>query len=200
MTNLIMLDVDGVINAVPRRGDALRPAIESGPDLWTQDKWDTLYAKAEDGNHIQYVINYNHDAVDALNTLKTSTDITFKWLTTWLEYAPNVYGAAGFDCTGIETVQNARSIDLPRWQASDKRDGTWWKWGLLLPELASGQWDRAVFVDDDISFYRRGTVTYPGWAIHTIEGVETLLICPHTEYGIRPSDIDLINDFLGIEN
>lgn len=170
---LILLDVDGVLNAVIGRSGAVP------------------YGDAADWLRVDvngYPIAANRTVLRRISDWHTSGRAEVRWLTTWEigDLANTHLGPA----LGLpEFAVEGRAKEFPPAKFSDH--GHWWKLGVAQ-RAAEREPDRViVWIDDDHPAYSRAA----GW-IETTSG-RVLHFAPETHVGLHPDDLDNIDGLLG---
>lgn len=167
MTTDVLIDVDGVINAVTRSPDWDWPA-------------DSMRRKKIAG----FMITWSDQLISELNMLSVEDDIEIFWLTTWQDLAveklaPNVGLSQGLHWPVIGREQFRRDHDwtlgMPR-LAQNLND--WWKLDAAQ-EHYNARRNRFVWIDDDLA-YSDSAIE---WA-KTLPEDTALLVAPRAKTGI----------------
>lgn len=179
---LLLLDVDGVLNALGR------PL----PDTWPTWRTGTAVALGR-----PYVIAYSPDAVRRLLALHETGAAEVQWLTTWGHAAntslrrllsmPELAVAATFGAEA-PTAGGAALADVTP-AAPDALTGRWWKFDAVRQLLATWPGRRLVWLDDDLA----GEPDIAAW---TRGQTDALLIAPDPRVGLTPADLDRVEAFL----
>ncbi len=166
LTPRLLLDVDGVVNAVTRQPGS----------FWSE--WRT--AKATPGNGDRgFTITWAPAVAEFLRTL-LDRGVEIVWLTTWGRWANEAISPL---------------LDLPKdlkvaGEPMDYAGEGWWK----LP-LAQHLWSKDqrpfIWIDDDLAYTREAK----RW-LATLPMTEFLAICPSSAEGIHPRHIERIEVFL----
>lgn len=159
--NLFLLDVDGVVNAVPIWGPR-----EPQKCPWPNG-WETCVANFHGE---AFNITFARDLTNALLDIHQSGLAEVRWLTTW-ENQANVHLAEHFGFPHFKVVG-----------APTYGDGGWWKFPLAksLAETCKGT---VVWADDDL----RHDEPARTWAT---EADNVLTLIPHPRAGLTPDDIE----------
>ena len=178
MTVPILVDVDGVINAMPDEADDL--------DHWPCDSWhrDFIYmpAFAE-----ALSVTWSTAVIDGLRLIEQIPGVEMVWCTTWKGRAPELL--APIIGLGAQWEYKDELItDTPRWF-----DG----WKATRVYEAVQEYGRAVWIDDDIEAWTsmlriRGRLDEWEWMLDE----RVCCICPQTRHGLSPADLDVIERFL----
>jgi len=185
---LVLLDVDGVLNALPRR----KSDLEAWPE-WRQGK------AVADGT--AWPITWAPGLMQVLRDWHESGRLEIQWLTTW-GYDANAslrhlldlpeFGVAGtYDDPDageeVEVVGALESHAAAAPSAPDPLSGRWWKYDVVRRVL-SGAGDRLViWVDDEL--YDE-TMPFRAWA----ESQPHLLpVGPAPSRGLEPAHVELID-------
>jgi hypothetical protein len=165
----ILLDVDGVLNAVCRK-----------PDLHQWGDWDEAACMG-------YHIRYSPTVGKRLLALTELPGVELLWLTTW-EYDANkwigpLFGWPRFDVLERhDLTENSLGLTVAQ--------GPWWK----LVE-AQKLWDEDgipfVWIDDDLGFMDDGATDW----VRSLDG-QALAIRPDTRKGLTPRLLDEIESFV----
>lgn len=169
MKTTIYLDVDGVLNAVSKKGPALHMTG------WSQ--WET---KPVNG----WPILYSPEMVNAINELAAHEDITFKWLTTWTDDAAEILSPAiGIDGHSWGVLHGEQHA----WGGK----AGWWKLDAIRDDWEDSTADRFIWIDDDISAERAALE----WVA---DKPEVLIISPNLYHGLTAKHVAAIRDFAGV--
>lgn len=142
MTPVILLDVDGVINAVTRKPNTA---------IWPREYWRSDYAVA-DGE--PWPINWSTHVIEFLTRVHEGGRAEIRWHTTWQHDAQNLA-----DLVGLPTFPIADAPEAPRDGVSNGelvaarlRDGLppWWKYGAARRVVIEER-RPLIWVDDDIT-------------------------------------------------
>ena len=185
MTALVLLDVDGVVNAVPRG----RPS-PAWPD------WRTGEAVA-DGS--AYPITWSPTVVSAVRSWQAAADV--RWLTTWGHDAnrslrhlldlPELPVAGTYDeDLSVPTPSvpgDAHAAVAPA--APDPLTGRWWKFDVVRRIVRADPGRRLVWLDDDLA----GERAVAAWMRRE---TDCLLIAPDVGSGLLRRHLEAVEDFL----
>lgn len=166
MSNVLLLDVDGVLNSVPvwgRQGEATGCPWPGG--------WRTFRAEFH-GN--EFSITFAEDLTRELLDIHESGLAEVKWLTTWGASA-NVHLAERFGFPHLEVV------------GEPAFDSGWWKFPLA--KAAAEKADLVVWADDDLGDDPKAL----RWA-NSQEHVLPLIPDPYV--GLTPEHIAQVRAFL----
>ena len=190
MTPLLLLDVDGVLNALG--------GWEAYPQVWPH--WTSGHARAEGR---AYRIVFSPDVVDRLRGWHDAGQVELQWLTTWGHDAnaslrglldlPELVVAGTYqdeDAAADRQIDGAASHAAVAPAAPDPLTGRWWKYEVVRRVLAD-QPDRTVlWVDDELHDHAG---PFRRWA-QDQRRVHAIGPAPHT--GLTPADLDLIDSLL----
>jgi hypothetical protein len=169
----IYFDVDGVFN----------PVSDAPPRTSTGWHGDWVGPVKVGGIPILYSV----ELVAAVNNLASRPGVTVKWLTSWEELAatdlaPAIGLAGGDDWEVISGVED-----------DDPQKFDWWKLDRIRKDLAATRPDRAVWIDDDITYDPKSLV----WLMSP--GLPLLHLSPRTVHGLNQGDVQRINEILDAE-
>lgn len=168
MSTTIYLDVDGVLNAVTKKSDALVKATG-----WAQ--WETKPVN-------KYPILWAPELIESLNELAGREDVTFKWLTTWTHDAAKVLSPAiGINGQEWEVLDG----DLHAWGGSRG----WWKLEAIRADVEATDPDQFIWIDDDLS----AEVQALNWMSNR---TNRLVVSPFVSEGITRELLRLITAFI----
>lgn len=164
---IILLDVDGVINAVVgQRG-------KGDPSVWQ----DWQYASVLATGHA-WPICYSPTVIDYLNQINRSGRAEIRWLTTWGAWAQG---------------DLADQLHIDHFEVAGERDDFvstsdgWWK--RTVVEAVSLTTDASLlWIDDDLKFY----TSAHNWARDS----DIAMISPSTGTGLTPKHLRAIDLFL----
>ncbi len=178
---VLLLDVDGVINAVspwPSR------------DEWPQELWQQ--SVVEDLAGQRWPILSASPVVAYLRALDEAGAVEFRWHTTWQESARH---------------RLAPALGLPDWPVADApeythrldsgygggraADGRWWKTAAAV-RVVEQEHRRLVWIDDDIRY----EAVHDEDVARLLRNPRVLALSPVTDTGIARADVHAINDFL----
>ncbi len=174
---LILVDVDGVIR---HGGD-----ISLMAKVWGQETLLTETIVIYDTKEIVRV-DWSNGVIMALREFEAIPGVTMMWCTSWQQYAPELLGHA----LGIGTDWDyVRRPDEP----DDLIRLTWWK--ETAARRLAPQFERMVWIDDEIDDWETA-LAREGRHWEWIDDKYTLTVCPDSETGLTPADIDQIRQFL----
>jgi hypothetical protein len=182
---LVLLDVDGVLNAVPGFGRS---------DVWAD--WQTGAATA--GGR-RYLITWSPTVLEAVRSWRELADM--QWLTTWGHDAnaslrhllglPELPVAGTWEdevAPGAPSPEGGSHADVTP-AAPDPLTGRWWKLDVVRRTAAAAPRRRLVWLDDDL----RGRSVVRDWmTAHT----SSLLVAPDPSSGLVRADLDAVTAFL----
>ena len=181
---LVLLDVDGVLNAVPLRGR---------PRAW--DDWQAGHAVA-DGN--RFPILWSPTVIAAVLSWRDVAEV--QWLTTWgydanrslrhLVGLPELTVAGTYDAVpgaGRPDEGAAHAAVAPA--APDPLTGRWWKFDVVRALVAADPGRRLVWVDDDLA----GEHDIRAWMERE---TDCLLVAPELTSGLVAADLEQVSTFL----
>jgi len=183
---LVLLDVDGVLNAVQAWGRS---------DAWPD--WCTGSATA-DGR--SFPITWSPSVVAAVRSWRELAEV--QWLTTWghdantslrhLLELPDLPVAGTYD--DVDGPAGDRDADGPAHAsvapaAPDRLTGRWWKFDVVRRIVHTGGSRRIVWLDDDLA----GQDDVRAWMRqHT----SSLLVAPDPRSGLTPAQLEAVEAFL----
>ena len=183
---LVLLDVDGVLNAVPGRGRS---------DAWSD--WRTGLATA-DGR--QFPITWSPTVVSAVRSWQQLAQV--QWLTTWghdantslrhLLELPELPVAGTYDdvdgpAGDVDAAGPAHASVAPA--APDRLTGRWWKFDVVRRIVRTGEPRRIVWLDDDLV----GQRDVREWMRET---TTSLLVAPDPRSGLTAAHLAAVEEFL----
>jgi len=181
---LVLLDVDGVLNAVPHSGAS--PA-------WPE--WCTGHAVAQES---AFRITWSPTVVDAVRGWTELADV--QWLTTWGHDANTslrhllelpelpVAGTHDEEDAGGRAPGSGAHADVAP-AAPEPLTGRWWKFDVVRRIVGEQPGRRIVWVDDDLV----GEVDIQDWVR---DAVDCLLVVPHPASGLTEDDLAAIDAYL----
>ena len=184
---LLLLDVDGVLNALGR------PL----PPDW--DDWQTGWATAGGRD---YPIAWSPSVVRRLLAWHDERRVEVQWLTTWghdantslrhLLELPELVVAGTFDDDVAAGDPNAAAGALASVTpaARDELTGRWWKFDVVRRVVRAEPGRRLVWLDDDLA----GEDDLRAWASRE---ADCLPLAPPPRSGLRPMDLDVVSAWLG---
>lgn len=188
-TPLLLLDVDGVVNALGR------PL----PDAWPDYRQGTATAAARD-----YVIAWSPALVRRLLDWHEGGRVELQWLTTWghdanaslrhLLEMPALAVAGTFDealdpPAGEPDAQSgALAAVTPA--ARDELTGRWWKFDVVRRIVREQPGRRLVWLDDDLA----GEDDLRAWVARE---ADCLPLAPRPTSGLVPMELEVVESWLG---
>jgi hypothetical protein len=183
---LVLLDVDGVLNAVQAWGRS---------DAWPD--WRTGLATAEGRS---FPITWSPSVVAAVRSWQELAEV--QWLTTWghdantslrsLLQLPELPVAGTYD--DVDGPAGDADPDGPAHAsvapaAPDRLTGRWWKFDVVRRIVRTGEQRRIAWLDDDLA----GQDDVRDWMHrHTT----SLLVAPDPRSGLTSAHLDAVEDFL----
>ena len=182
---LLLLDVDGVLNAVTRTPDA---------HVWTD--WVTGTARA---NGRSWPITFSPTPVARLAAWHRDGAVELRWLTTW-GFAANeglheLLGLPALEVAGVPDGPGSASelaeasLAGSTAAAPDALTGRWWKLDAVRRLLAAEPGRPTVWVDDEL---RGAGNAFAAWA----GSVGIVTVGPDPATGLTTHDLDRIEAFL----
>ena len=184
MTPLLLLDVDGVLNALP----------SSDEDLSGWPEWESGWARVQG---TRYPITFAPPVIRQLREWHQSGALEIQWLTTWGHDAndelrrllglPELVVAGTYDPDDPGRARavagDAHAQVAP--SAPDPLSGRWWKYDVVRRVLSDFPGRTVIWVDDEL---HRPDV-FRTWA----EGCPDLVpIGPHHRSGLTEQDLETI--------
>ena len=189
MRPLLLLDVDGVLNAVTPRPD---------PDVWPDWREGTASAAGR-----TWPIRWSPSVVDAVAGWRGAAEV--QWLTTWGHEAngglrellglPELPVAGTHADADVPPQPGEPDPLLPGSLASmtpaapDELTGRWWKFDLVRRIVRADPTRPLVWVDDDLA----GQAGVREWVQRESR---CLLVVPSPQIGLSPDDLAAITAFL----
>lgn len=182
---LVLLDVDGVLNAVPSSGAS---------SAWSD--WRTGHAVAQESS---FRITWSPSVVAAVRGWRELAEV--QWLTTWghdantslrhLLELPELPVAGTHDdgAPGGTPVQEADAHADVAPAAPDALTGRWWKFDVVRRIVREQPGRRIVWVDDDLV----GEGEIQRWVR---DAVDCLLVVPHPASGLTEDDLAAVDAYL----
>jgi hypothetical protein len=165
----ILLDVDGVLNAV---------CTEPNTQHW--DDWDSAVCNG-------FTITYSATVGERLLRLAELPGVELLWLTTW-EHEANTWIGPLFGWPPFDVIER-HDLSQTGWGRSVS-SGPWWKF-----VEAKKLWDADpvpfVWIDDDLRFDADGATEWIG----SLDG-KALGVCPYVREGLTPDLVDHIESFV----
>ena len=188
---LLLLDVDGVLNAISRKGD---------PSAWPD--WQQALAR---NRHGSWPILYSPTVVSAVRRWHDEGLAEITWLTTWLHDANgelrDLLGLPAFPVLGARQYEraarpaagpdegSATHADFAGAHVASQLTGRWWKFDAVLDVVASQPGRPLVWIDDDLRVER---AVQQWMRMHTT----CLLMTPSTHVGLIPRHLQTVEDWL----
>lgn len=181
---LLLLDVDGVLNAL---GDDDEYAT-----AWP--KWCGGYATA-DGT--KWPFTWAPAVIERLRAWHEAGYVEIQWLTTWGQGANGelrellglpelvVAGTYDEDDAGAATVDGGTSHASTAPAAPDPLSGRWWKYDVVRRVIAERPGRLVIWVDDEL---HDAASPFARWAT----GHDVIAIGPEGMVGLEPPHLDLI--------
>ena len=188
-TPFLLLDVDGVLNALP----------EVRTDLSVWDDWQFGSATADGA---RWPIIWSPSVVAALLDWHRQGSVELHWLTTWGHDANNelrlLLGLPELPVAGTYQDAGAPSVQAPTGAAHasvapaapDPLSGRWWKYDVVARLVQSEPGRPLIWVDDDLY---RFNGAFARWAT---EQPSVTPVRPDPRCGLSPADLDAIADLL----
>jgi hypothetical protein len=185
MSALVLLDVDGVLNAVDPEPD---------PRVWPD--WQRGRASAAGRT---WPIAWSPTVVRTVLAWREVAEV--HWLTTWGSLANGalrellglpelpVAGAPGSPSDGSGSDAALGSLAGVTAAAPDELTGRWWKFDVVRELVRAEPGRPLVWIDDDLAG-QRDIRTWMG------EHAPCLLVSPTPRTGMRPDDLELVTRFL----
>lgn len=183
MTPLLLLDVDGVLNALP----------EGPQDLLCWPEWESGWARSQDG---RWHITFAPPLMRQLRAWHESGQVEIQWLTTWghdandelreLLQLPELVVAGTYqDVEGgvpeTHHVTAAAHADVAP-AAPDPLSGRWWKYDVVQRVLRENPGRTVVWIDDELHTENRFT----RWAA---EQPHLTAVGPNPRSGLAADDL-----------
>lgn len=182
---VLLLDIDGVINAVSEKPDTA---------AWPIEDWVTgQVAITIGGDEEPLPVLYAQPVIDFINDIHEKDLVEIRWHTTWQHNAQKLA-----DLTGLPEFAVADAPEIlnhSRWVAGQimREQPTWWK----LPAAERVILDERrplIWVDDDISFELGKTSV-----LKMLGSIRPLLaVSPRTVTGLVNKDLLRIEGFLDL--
>lgn len=184
---LLLLDVDGVLNALAR-------------PLPAHLTWQTGMATAHGRS---FEIAWAPEVVARLVALHLSGEVELRWLTTWghdantslrpLLEMPELTVAGtyedAYDPTSDGDPDGVGSLAAVTPAARDGLTGRWWKFDVVAALLVDEPGRRLVWLDDDLA----GEQDLARW---TSLQTDALILAPEPRTGLVPADLDTVEAFV----
>lgn len=141
-TPVMLLDIDGVINAITKKSPTF---------VWPRESWHSGWALSEDR---EWPIMWSVDVIEFLTRVHVEGRADIRWHTTWQHDAKNLADLVGLPAFPIADAPEAPKDDVPNGEliAARMRDGlpAWWKYGAARRVVIEER-RPLVWVDDDIT-------------------------------------------------
>jgi hypothetical protein len=180
---ILLLDVDGVLNALPEVRD----------DLGVWDDWKFGHATADGA---QWPIIWSPSVVAALLDWHGRGLVELRWLTTWGHDA-NVELRSLLGLPELPVAGTHQDAGAPSGQATagaahasvapaapDPLSGRWWKYDIVARLVHSEPGRRLIWVDDDL---HRFNGAFARWAD---EQPSVTPVRPDPRCGLSPADLE----------
>jgi hypothetical protein len=182
MRPLVLLDVDGVVNALalgdPAWDDWQRGHAEAMGRTWPI-QWSATVAAAVRGwldvAEVQWLTTWGHYANEGLHALLGLPELVVAGF-------PGDEGAADGEASSLAGVTAA---------ARDELTGRWWKFDVVRRVVAAQPGRPLVWVDDDLT----GQDDLQEWVRASVP--DCLLVTPGSRSGLVAADLDRVAQFLG---
>lgn len=185
---LLLLDVDGVVNAI-RGGGNRRPWPPAR--VWPATDWWQLRVRA--GDEGTYPITVANPVLDMLHTIHDLRLAEIRWHTSWQEHAARdlapVLGLPEFPVQDRHGAVVSYPLTPPRRWADRDRDEVWWKLPAAIQVVTEGR--GLVWLDDDLRTYRSQVEASP-----IAQHPDRLLIAPLEGEGLTPRHLARITEHL----
>lgn len=182
MRPLLLLDVDGVLNALPETPD----------DLLVWPEWSSGWARA---GASRYPITFAPEVVARLHAWHESGDLELQWLTTWGHDAndelrellglPCLTVAGTYQDAGAPTSTAGASHAAVAPAAPDPLTGRWWKYDVVQRVLRENSGRTVLWVDDEL----RRPSSFREWAK---DQGSIVPVGPDPRCGLTTEDLDVI--------
>lgn len=173
-----LLDVDGVINAMSKRGDRT---------AWPADQWAKRDVLAMDG---LFPVLTADPVLDFLRTVHETGAAEIRWHTSWQQWAV----AALAPALGLPSWPVAEAPEFTDAESGFGTGHAWWKLGAA-ERVVHEEGRRLVWTDDDLRWETRSNPSLPGLLARP--GVLGVATRPHT--GLLPRDLRSIAEFVRID-
>lgn len=174
---VLLLDVDGVINAISNNPDRT---------LWPDELWRRHQVTDLEGN--TWPILAGQPVLDYLSAVHEQGLAEVRWHTTWRANAK---------------LRLAPVLGLPDWPVAEsptwlltQRDqaGRWWKTATAR-RVVQIEGRRLIWLDDAIAFEK----TWPNSEIHAVLIGDVLAVSPTQALGLNRNDLREVDAFLGVD-
>jgi HAD domain in Swiss Army Knife RNA repair proteins len=164
---VLLLDVDGVLNAVRR----------DLPDGWRR------------GTFNGYVLSWDPTVVARLRELHESGRVELQWLTTWTERADSLLAEPMGLPRGLRT--HSRDDVLPTGYSGDRRGiSGWWKLAAAQAVAEAEPGRRIVWIDDDLAEQAEDTSEW------LATNGQVLVVAPDFVEGLTHAELDRVEAWL----
>lgn len=182
MTPVILLDVDGVINAITKKPNR---------SIWPVASWRSGWALCSGK---EWPITWSVEVIEFLTRVHVEGRAEIRWHTTWQHEAKNLADLVGLPKFPVALAPEAPRDDVPNGEliAARMRDGlpAWWKYGAAR-RVVIEEGRPLLWIDDDITYElnrrERGVMSLMG---------AVQLISPSQETGLIPRHLREIEAFL----
>jgi hypothetical protein len=185
MRPLVLLDVDGVLNALavdhPAWDDWQRGTAEAMGRTWPIQWSPTVASRVrawQDLAELQWLTTWGHWANEGLHALLGLPVL-------------EVAGYPGDRPAGQPDEQDATALAEVTAAARDELTGRWWKFDVVRRVVAAQPGRPLVWVDDDLA----GEVDLQRWVLTAVP--DCLLVVPGSRSGLTVDDLDDVDAFLG---
>ncbi len=174
---VLLLDIDGVLNACSKKPDR---------NVWPAESW--LDGKASDGRR-EFPILWSNNVADFIRRVDQEGRAEIRWHTTWQQEASAV----------------AKLLDLPDFPVQEApewgdylirgrvklHDDEWWKVGAAL-RVVEVEKRPLVWIDDDADRWNLPQATKD----RIVAAAPALIVCPSSLCGLSPKNLRMIDEFL----
>ncbi len=187
MRPLVLLDVDGVLNALGPADaswpDWQRGTARAGGRAWPV-RWSPSVVRAvldwRDVADVQWLTTWGHDANAGLHTLLGLPELPVAGTHDEPGRDPQAQGSPDTDEPALAAVTPA---------APDELTGRWWKFDVVRRVVAAAPERRVVWLDDDLS----AVAEVRAW---TRAHVDCLLVAPDPRTGLVEPQLRSVERFL----
>lgn len=143
MTPVMLLDIDGVINAITKKPPTF---------IWPREAWKFGRAVA-DGK--PWPIHWSTTVIEFLTRVHEEGRVEIRWHTTWQYDAQNLADLVGLPTFPVADAPEAPRDGVPNGEliAARMRDGlpAWWKYGAAR-RVVIEEGRPLLWIDDDITY------------------------------------------------
>lgn len=164
MVPLLLLDVDGVLNAV----DYPHPDFSVWPDYCVVDA---------DALEHTWTIWYSPTVVRTLLEWHESGRVEIQWLTTWEDMA-----------NGIGFKPELPELEVAGWRNEPVEGYGWWKLAVVKRLRAEQPHRQIIWIDDDLSYDTEANE----WLDSATEAEDVWPVRPRTTTGLTPEHLEHI--------